>query len=138
MKLKTYILAVSLLVSAFIGISPNKLIAITATNVYEKQEVKESYQTVLATVTSYSAVESCHYAGCLMASGKKAYVGAVACPRLYKLGAVVKIQGKTFTCEDRTAKRFDGRFDIFQGYGQEAYQKALQWGKRTVQVFIFP
>jgi 3D (Asp-Asp-Asp) domain-containing protein len=71
-----------------------------------------------------------------MASGKKAYVGAVACPRRFKLGTKVRIAGQLLTCEDRTAKRYDGRFDIFQGYGQQAYDKAITWGIRRVAVEI--
>lgn len=71
-----------------------------------------------------------------MASGKKAYVGAVACPRNLKLGTKVKLAGRTYTCEDRTAKRYDGRYDIFQGYGQDAYRKAIRFSKQTLEVEV--
>jgi len=71
-----------------------------------------------------------------MASGRSAYVGAVACPRKLPLGSKVKIAGKLLTCEDRTAKRFDGRFDIFQGYGPDAQKKAIRWGKQNLEVQI--
>lgn len=91
---------------------------------------------VIAHVTAYSGVESCHYAGCPMASGKVAYVGAVACPSWYKLGTRVEILGEVYTCEDRTATRFDGRFDIFMGMTQEAYQKALRFGIKNLTVTI--
>jgi len=71
-----------------------------------------------------------------MASGRSAYVGAVACPRKLPLGSKVKIAGKLLTCEDRTAKRFDGAFDIFQGYGPDAQKKAIRWGKQNLEVQI--
>lgn len=50
-------------------------------------------QAKTATVTAYSELDSCHYPGCPMASGKKAYIGAVACPRHIKLGTTVIISG---------------------------------------------
>lgn len=89
---------------------------------------KKTSEVALVTVTAYSAVESCHYEGCVMASGKKAYVGAVACPRYLKLGTKVMLGDKVYTCEDRTAVRYDGRFDIFFGYEQADYQRALRFG----------
>ena len=92
--------------------------------------------TISATVTSYSSVHSCSTKSCIMASGKSAYVGAVACPRKYKLGTKVKILGIVYTCEDRTARRFDGRFDIFQGYGKGAHKKAITWGIQVKKVII--
>lgn len=91
-------------------------------------------QAKTATVTAYSELDSCHYPGCPMASGKKAYIGAVACPRHIKLGTTVIISGLPFTCEDRTAKRYDGRYDIFMGYGKQAHTNAIIFGKRTLTI----
>ena len=51
----------------------------------------EAYQ---ATVMAYSELDSCHFPNCIMSSGKRAYIGAVACPRKYKLGTKVNIGGK--------------------------------------------
>lgn len=87
-------------------------------------------------VTAYTGVESCHYAGCIMASGKPAYKGAVACPRALPLGTSVVISGVTYTCEDRTAKRFDGRYDIFFGYTSEDHARALRFGIQDLEVTI--
>ena len=87
-----------------------------------------------ATVTAYSEYDSCHYENCEMASTKRAYVGAVACPREIELGTKVIILGREFTCEDRTALRFNGRYDIFMGYGQEAYNKAVNFGIKELPV----
>ena len=97
-----------------------------------KQEVSE-----IATVTGYTAIESCSNTGCHMANGEKAYVGAIACPRKLSFGTVVTIEGfGDLICSDRTALRFDGRYDVFMGYTQEDYQKAIQFGKRQLKVII--
>lgn len=91
----------------------------------------------LATVSAYTGVETCKNTACIMANGKRAHVGAVACPRKLALGTVVTIEGLgDFICSDRTAKRYDGRYDVFMGYEQTDYQKALQFGiqKRLVVV----
>lgn len=91
---------------------------------------------ITAPVTAYSEIDSCHYAGCPMSSGKRAYVGAVACPSWISLGTQVVISGVTYTCEDRTATRLDGRYDIFMGYGQASYDKAIQFGIQRLTVTI--
>jgi hypothetical protein len=36
----------------------------------------------------------------------------VACPPLVRLGSIVEIRGKKYVCEDRTARKYRGRFDI--------------------------
>jgi 3D (Asp-Asp-Asp) domain-containing protein len=91
---------------------------------------------ILAEVTAYSEIDSCHYPGCIMASGERAYTGAIACPRELDLGLRVRIGDEFYVCEDRTAKRFNGRFDIFMGYGPEAHQKALEFGINELEVVI--
>lgn len=87
-------------------------------------------------VTAYSAIESCADSRCIMASGKSAKVGDIACPRALPFGTRVRIRGKIYTCEDRTAIRFDGRFDIFMGYDQAAHNAAIVWGKRRAEVQV--
>ena len=87
-------------------------------------------------VTAYSELDSCHYPGCPMANGKKAEIGYIACPREIELGTKVEIEGKTYECGDRTAKRYDGRFDVFMGYGEEAHREALNFGIRKLIVAI--
>lgn len=90
-----------------------------------------------APVTAYSEIDSCHYPNCAMASGKRAYVGAIACPREIKLGTKVEIDGQDYTCEDRTAKYLNGRFDVFIGYGQESYDKAIIFGKQNKEIIVY-
>jgi 3D (Asp-Asp-Asp) domain-containing protein len=94
-------------------------------------------ETDLVEVTAYSEYDSCHTGeSCLMASGKKAYVGAVACPREIELGTKVIIAGIEYTCEDRTSPTYDGRYDIFMGYSQEGYDKAVDWGLQELEIII--
>jgi 3D (Asp-Asp-Asp) domain-containing protein len=71
-----------------------------------------------------------------MSSGKKAYIGAIACPRDMELGVKVEIDGKEYICEDRYNKNLSRRFDIFFGYGEEAHRKALEFGVKEMSVII--
>ena len=84
----------------------------------------------VATVTAYSRVDGCDDAACIMASGKEVYVGAAACPRRIPFGTKLLIGGQIYTCEDRTAKKFDGRYDIFM----DSHTQALQWGRKVLEV----
>ncbi len=99
----------------------------------------------LAFITLYTAASSCHNPtttprgpGCLTASGTVATAGrtVASCDRTIKFGTKVKIDGKTYTVEDRTAhwvsKKFDNNcFDIFSS---STNKEALKWGvkKRIV------
>lgn len=98
----------------------------------------EAQGAYFAVVTAYSEYDSCHTgATCLMANGIKAQEGYAACPRAYSLGTKVEIEGYgNYICGDRTASWVDGRFDIFTGYGDEGYNEAIAFGKRTLKVTI--
>lgn len=106
------------------------------TNDAQKEVEAPQIAKMEAETTAYSEIDSCHYEGCPMASGKRAYVGAVACPRSMELGTKILIDGKEYTCEDRTAKKYDGRFDIFMGYGEESYQTAISYGIQKKEIAI--
>ena len=98
---------------------------------------KENNKSFQAIISFYSAIDSCHTGeSCLMANGKKAQVGYIACPRRIKLGTKVKIDSVIYECGDRTAKWVDGRWDIFLGYGIESYQLALKNGLQKLNVEI--
>lgn len=71
-----------------------------------------------------------------MASGKRAYIGAVACPRNWKIGTQIMIESKVYTCEDRYNKDLSDRIDIFMGYGLQSYKIAVNYGKQTKNVII--
>ncbi len=98
--------------------------------------IKYSDTRWLAPVSAYSGIESCTNPTCMMASGKVAYFGAAACPREIPLGTQVIIHYMTYTCEDRTALKYDGRFDIFLGYREFDHAQALKYGLRTYEVTI--
>jgi 3D (Asp-Asp-Asp) domain-containing protein len=91
----------------------------------------------LVEVTAYSELDSCHYEGCPMANGIRAQVGYIACPRHIPLGTKVEIETLgEFECGDRTAKYLDGRYDVFMGWGEESYQKAIEFGVKKLRVVV--
>ena len=86
-----------------------------------------------ATITAYCACTICcgKNAKGITAAGTRPMQGrTVAAPRNVPLGTKVLIDGKPFTVEDRTARRFDGRWDIYF----ERHQDALKFGKRKLDV----
>ena len=90
-------------------------------------------------VSAYSSIESCHNPQnnlCLMADGKPAELGAIACPRKFLLGTKFLIDGQEYVCRDRLSLRYDNRFDLFFGYGYENYIRAKEWGIRKLEVYI--
>jgi len=100
------------------------------------EPVVEVADSVYAQISAYTAIETCG-ATCVMASGKSAYIGAAACPRSVALGTVVDIEDYgSVVCEDRTAGWTEGRYDIFFGYSEADYQRALQWGVRNKKITI--
>lgn len=109
-----------------------------ANTTYWKAEASElpQYEEIVAEVTAYSEIDSCHYEGCITASGVPAYIGGIACPRDMELGTQVKIKGVNYTCEDRTNKNLDGRFDIFYGYKEAAHKEALEFGVQVLTVKV--
>ena len=58
----------------------------------------------------------------------------VACPPMLTLGTFVEINGKTYICEDRTARKFRDRFDINCDKDKSCpYQVA---GRTTVKILL--
>lgn len=89
-------------------------------------------------ISFYSEWDSCHNRtpeGCLTASGKIAKVGMVA-TNLYPFGTTLKVGDEIYTVEDRTAKKYSHRIDIWTGMGEEAYQLAKANGIQYKQVKI--
>lgn len=89
-----------------------------------------------AIVTAYCACQLCcgHYAGSPTASGAMPKQGVtIAAPRHIPFGTKVNVSGLgTFTVQDRTAVRFDGRFDVFM----TNHQAAIKFGKQRRQIQI--
>jgi hypothetical protein len=82
---------------------------------------------ITAFVTAYVAT------GHPCANGKMPCIGhTVAVPRCYALGCDVLILGHHYKGEDRTARKFDGRFDIFV----ESEREAIQFGKQKLIVKV--
>lgn len=107
--------------------------------IFVEVELGEALVPILkARVTAYSEWDSCHYENCLMANGKPAQQGYVACPRKFSMGTRVQINDQEYVCGDRTAERFDGRFDIFMGYGQDSYVKAINFGVQEMGIRVLP
>ena len=51
----------------------------------------------------------------------------VACPPLLKLGTAVEIGGKRYVCEDRTSRKYRGRFDINCNQDKSCPYKVASW-----------
>ena len=86
----------------------------------------------LAEFTAYTArVEETDDSPFIMASGKRVYKGAIACPNKFKLGDKIKIDGLgIFICEDRMNKRYrdSEHFDIYF----ENYDEAIKFGRKQL------
>ena len=93
---------------------------------------REQAMGLLVTVTGYSSTPDQTWGDpFIMASGKRVYDGALACPRKYEFGTQFMIGDKIYTCEDWLHIRYDDRFDIWFSTRQEA----LNWGIREVMIF---
>lgn len=90
-----------------------------------------------AIVTAYCACKLCcgDYAHNqqLTASGTKATAGrTIAGPRNIPFGTHVQINNQTYTVEDRTALRYDGRWDIYFA----DHKSAKRFGKQRLNIKI--
>ncbi len=83
--------------------------------------------TIIAFVTMYGAT------GRPMSDGKMPHVGAAACPRNVSHETIAIIDDVPFVCEDRTAKQYNGRFDLFSTASNE---KMLKFGKQRLKVTL--
>ena len=97
-------------------------------------------ETKMYKISAYSEYDSCHYPKivngvrkCLTASGKIAEEGMIA-TNLYPFGTKIIIGGREFTVEDRISRTYNNRLDIFMGYGEKGYDKAINWGLKTLEV----
>lgn len=102
---------------------------VQAREVVKDEPIEEPIEWQTATFTAYSAGDG-FTPSQTMASGRRVYVGAVACPRAMKLGTVIEIEGMgRFTCEDRMAQRLEGLFDIYM----DSIGEALAFGRQSLQ-----
>lgn len=85
-------------------------------------------------ISHYCSCEKCcGKSDAIMASGKKVYIGAVAC-NWFKFGTKLEIEGKVYIVEDRGAKSIFGTkkhpklaIDIYCPTHQEALNKGIQY-----------
>lgn len=94
---------------------PSREISPVLVEVVKAETVEPAHRVIKARVTGYNTVKAqTDQTPCISATGDDicGRNDVVACPRNLKLGTKVEIDGKTYFCLDRTAKKFDGRFDI--------------------------
>ena len=90
-----------------------------------------------AYVTGYNTViEQTDSTPCIAASGTNICRrrDTAACPTIFKLGTVVEIHGRKYVCEDRTAAKFKGRFDINCDKDKVCPYEVAGW--TTVKIFL--
>lgn len=88
-----------------------------------------------ATITAYCSCFHCCPLSShgLTAAGIKPQQGiTIAASRKIPLGSKVIVNNHTYTVQDRLAKRFDNRFDIYFN----SHKDALQFGKKQLTVTI--
>ena len=128
-------------------------------------EEVEAFEIITAEITAYtSRPEETSGDPCISASGanickdynflinqEKALLRIAACPIRYEFGTRIEIVVgidevfgaeivEYYVCLDRMNKRYqDGNyFDIYMGQGEEAYQRAMEWGRqKNVSVKIY-
>lgn len=91
----------------------------------------------LAVITAYCACVKCcgTNADGINAAGRAPVQGiSIAGPRRFPLGTKVKLEGMTnvFVIDDRLARKYDVRFDIFFN----SHADALRFGKRSLRVTV--
>lgn len=86
-----------------------------------------------AIVTAYCACSHCTPGHGVTAAGTPPIHGiTIAGPRQFPLGGIVIWRGHRFILQDRTARRFDGRFDIYFA----RHTDALKFGRQTNTVTV--
>lgn len=95
----------------------------------------ETGTAIVAEITSYSSEpDQTDDTPFITASGTHVHDGTIACPQKYAFGTEVKIDGKTYTCEDRMNKKFPDRFDIWN----ESNEQAIAWGLQEKRIVVDP
>lgn len=84
--------------------------------------------------------------GVLSADNTKVYPGMIAAPSKYPFGMKMGIpglgigsvhdRGGAIKSKEDTGQSYD-RLDVWMGYGDEGLERALAWGKRTIEVTVY-
>jgi len=102
---------------------------------FGQHQVPVTTNVLVAIITGYCSCQRCcgPNATGLTASGRAPIVGkTVAAPRSVLLGSTVVIAGHRYTAQDRTARRFEGRFDIYFTNHAAARRFGIQTNTVTV------
>ena len=87
---------------------------------------------MLETITAYICIGACR-----LASGHIAFEGVSACPREIPFYTEIQVEGVgRFICLDHTHPRYNERYDLFFGFGEEARKNAIKFGKQKRRVTI--
>ncbi len=94
---------------------------------------------------SYAGDIRLNGSGIRSADGTPVYPGMIAAPRSYPFGTKMEIPGVgTVSVHDRGGAIVQGdgentfdRLDIWMGYGDKGLTRALNWGKRTLNVVVY-
>ena len=72
------------------------------------------------------------------ADGTGVYPGMIAAPSTYAFGTKMEIPGiGTVAVHDRGGAIKNNRLDVWMGYGDVGLQRAIKWGKRSVNVKVY-
>lgn len=92
------------------------------------------YKTITATITAYTPeVSQTDDTPLITANGSPVAIGGIACPRKISFGTLIEILGNRYVCNDRTALKYDDRFDIF--FWNKNLAKSF--GKKIAEVKIY-
>lgn len=116
-------------------------------------EKEPEYETVIFTISAYyspvqgqSRYVTGSYAGDIRlngsgvngADGTPVFPGMIAAPPNYPFGTKMHIPGiGTVAVHDRGGAIKGNRLDVWMGYGDKGLQRALSWGKRTLEVKVY-
>lgn len=113
-----------------------------ASTVAQTGLIRPKQEAFVAELTAYtSRVSETDNDPFIAANGSHVYDGMVACSREYPFGTEVIINGRTYHCGDRMARKNDHavnlsltkpRFDIWM----DSLSDARQWGRREVAVVV--
>ncbi len=112
------------------------LAVVECNHAYTLNSTNERSKTITATVTAYNTVEAqTDSTPCIAASGDNicGRQDVAACPRDIPLHTRITVDGRDYYCLDRTARKYDGRFDL--SFDKDI-RGALEFGKRSLEVTI--
>lgn len=83
-----------------------------------------AYVTGYNTLPSQTSDHPCVAASGANICGRR---NVAACPRKFRFGTIVKIRGRLYTCEDRTAEKYGSRFDISCDKDERCPHEVVGW-----------